>query len=168
MLLVSMEIEKLLEIDMKETGVTISNTLTINVKRDNEEIKLPHHATPGSSGFDIFTPYDVVLPPGEVTRIDTGLRFEIPHGWEIQCRSKSGLASKSIIVANSPGTIDSDYRGECSVLLANLAKEPYHLYCGNKIAQLVVARVHDVSFSEVEFISTDTVRGSSGFGSTGA
>jgi len=108
-----------------------------------------------------------VLQPGQVTMVPTGLAFSVPSGFECQVRSRSGLAAKhGIFALNSPGTIDSDYRGEVKVILANFSQAPYTIERGTRIAQLVVARHERVEWDEVESLE-GTVRGEGGFGSTG-
>jgi dUTP pyrophosphatase len=109
----------------------------------------------------------LVAARGGIVTVPTGLAFEIPFGYEIQVRSRSGLARKNgIAVLNSPGTIDSDYRGELAVVLINLGTEPFTIHHGDRIAQLVCAPVLRVSLSETSSLS-ETDRGGGGFGSTG-
>jgi dUTP pyrophosphatase len=132
---------------------------------------LPSKANPYAAGIDIQASQDVLLLPmdwsgGGVTAVRTGWAAEIPEGYEIQVRSRSGLAKKGIVVANSPGTIDSDYRGELIVLLVNIGTTSYEVKTGDRIAQLVVSKVLDVEIEEVQELS-ETSRGSKGFGSTG-
>lgn len=126
--------------------------------------------TKGSSGCDVCAAVetDVVLQPGGRALVPTGFCFEIPQGYEVQVRSRSGLAVKhGVFVLNSPGTIDSDYRGEVKVILANTGSAPFTIKRGDRIAQLVVAPVaSDVDFAESENIS-ETRRGAGGFGHTG-
>ena len=110
---------------------------------------------------------DVTLKSGCIAAIDTGLYLEIPEGYEVQVRSRSGLALKNgIIVLNSPGTIDSDYRGEIKVILVNLSSQDYVLNPGERIAQMVIARFERIEWESVEVLS-DTERGAGGFGHTG-
>ena len=107
------------------------------------------------------------LAPGERRAVATGFAVAIPHGWEVQVRPRSGLALKhGLSVLNTPGTIDSDYRGEVKVILANLGAEPFEVVRGERIAQLVPAPVQKARFEEVETLD-DTARGAGGFGSTG-
>jgi dUTP pyrophosphatase len=108
-----------------------------------------------------------VLEPGERRLVPTGLVLEIPPGWEGQVRPRSGLAMRhGISLVNAPGTIDSDYRGEVGVLLINLGREPFTVRRGDRIAQLVIARVENVEWEEAEDLAASE-RGAGGFGSTG-
>lgn len=133
---------------------------------------LPHYATPGSAGADIRAcleghDADIIMAAGDTALIPTGLYFEIPVGYEVQVRPRSGLAAKyGVTVLNSPGTIDSDYRGEVKVILKNHGKEPYTVRHGDRIAQIVIAPVIQCSFDPADTIES-TVRGTGGFGSTG-
>jgi len=136
------------------------------------DLPLPSHASPGSAGFDLRAAVDgeVVLRPGERLLVPTGLALEIPPGWEGQVRPRSGLALRhGIGIVNSPGTIDSDYRGEVGVILVNLGEAPFGLKRGDRIAQLVISRVEPVEWEEIEDAGTlgESARGDGGFGSTG-
>jgi dUTP pyrophosphatase len=124
--------------------------------------------TPGSSGSDVYAAVDAVIDPGKRELIPTGFCFDIPEGLEIQVRPRSGLAWKNgVTVLNTPGTIDADYRGEVKIILINLGDTPFTIKRGDRIAQLVPAKVaYGVSFTECEEIS-ETSRGSGGFGHTG-
>jgi dUTP pyrophosphatase len=126
--------------------------------------------TPGSSGCDVCAAVsdDAVIQPGGRTLVPTGFCFNIPEGFEVQVRPRSGLALKhGVTVLNTPGTIDADYRGEVKVILVNLGTEPFVVKRGDRIAQLVPARVAmDVSFVEDDTL-TETSRGDGGFGHTG-
>ena len=131
--------------------------------------KLPEYKTLGSAGADVcaLLENDVVIKSGDFALIPTGLFFEIPQGFEIQVRSRSGLAAKNgVCVLNSPGTIDSDYRGEVKVILINHGKEDFVVHSGDRIAQLVFARALQATFEKASSLS-DTQRGEGGFGSTG-
>ena len=135
----------------------------------SEGLPLPEYATSGSAGMDIHAAVEepVTLQPGEVHMVPTGLAFAVPHGFECQVRSRSGLAAKhGVFALNSPGTIDSDYRGEVKVILANFSKAPFTIERGTRIAQIVVAKHEHVTWNEVETLE-ETVRGEGGFGSTG-
>ena len=131
--------------------------------------RLPQYKTSGSSGADVYAFIDspVTIQPGEVKLIPTGLCCAIPEGYEIQVRPRSGLAAKNgITCLNTPGTIDSDYRGEIKVILINLGKENFTVNNGDRIAQFVVAPVVMGEFSIVSSLDK-TQRGEGGFGSTG-
>ena len=130
---------------------------------------LPQYETIASAGMDVRANIDqsITLPPLGRSLVKTGLFVEIPIGYEIQVRPRSGLAfKKGITVLNSPGTIDADYRGEIGVLLVNLSSEPFVIEDGERIAQLVLASHEQASWQEVEILG-DTDRGQGGFGSTG-
>lgn len=130
---------------------------------------LPSYQTVGAAGADLcaYLPEPVVLAPGQRAMVPTGLSFAIPSGYEIQVRPRSGLAAKNgITVLNSPGTIDSDYRGEVKVILINLGTENFTISHGDRIAQMVVAPVVQAQFQVVESLAA-TERGQGGFGSTG-
>ena len=130
---------------------------------------LPEYQTPLSAGLDIRANLDesVTLRPLERAMIPTGLFVELPEGYEMQIRPRSGLAAKhGITVLNSPGTIDADYRGEIKVILVNLSNEPFTIEAGERIAQMIVARYEQIEWQAVEELST-TERGAGGFGSTG-
>ncbi|WP_188791524.1 dUTP diphosphatase [Salipiger pallidus] len=133
---------------------------------------LPAYATAGAAGADLRANLPdrgrVTLVPGERALVPTGLRLAIPEGWEVQIRPRSGLALKhGITLPNSPGTIDSDYRGPLGVIVMNAGAETFVISHGDRIAQMVVAPVVQADFAVVETLS-DTVRGSGGFGSTGS
>jgi dUTP pyrophosphatase len=132
-----------------------------------EGLPFPAYATEGAAGLDIVTAEDLSLQPGERMAVLTGFAIEIPPGYEVQVRPRSGLALKhGITCLNTPGTIDSDYRGEVKVILANLGQEVFAVRRGERIAQLVPAPVLRASFEEVSQLS-DSQRGAGGFGSTG-
>ncbi|MES2556887.1 MAG: dUTP diphosphatase [Bacteroidota bacterium] len=142
--------------------------MSINIRNQSTN-ELPDYATNGAAGMDIraYLPEAVTLQPLERRLIPTGLFLEIPLGFEVQIRPRSGLAYKhGITVLNSPGTIDSDYRGEVGVLLVNLSNEAFVIENGERIAQMVVAAHEQASWKEVSELS-DTDRGAGGFGSTG-
>lgn len=138
-------------------------------KKLNPSAKLPVQATPGSAGFDLCCLEDFTLSPGRTILVDTGIAVEIPPGYEMQIRPRSGLALKfKITVLNSPGTIDSDYRASIGVILARMPSDqvPCIFNAGDRIAQAVIQSVPTVTFREVEELS-DTARGIGGFGSSG-
>lgn len=131
--------------------------------------RLPQYMSAYSAGADLTAHLnaDVVIAPGERALIPTGIRIALPPGYEGQVRPRSGLALRhGVTLLNSPGTIDSDYRGEIAVLLVNLGQEPYCVKDGDRIAQLVIAPVQRCRFEPVDALD-DTARGSNGFGSTG-
>ena len=131
------------------------------------DLPLPARASAASAGWDLRAAAAAELPPLGRAAVPTGLHLEIPPGWEAQVRPRSGLAlHHGVTVVNAPGTIDSDYRGEIAVLLVNLAPTPYTIHRGDRIAQLVFARVEAVEWEEAEELGT-TGRGDGGFGSTG-
>ncbi len=140
---------------------------TIRFKRLDPQAVLPEYATPGAAGMDVRSVVDIGLGTGTWAAVSTGLSVEIPPGFEIQVRPRSGLAAKfGVTVLNAPGTIDSDYRGEIKVILINHGPAPFAINRGDRIAQLVVARVPSVAVEDVDQL-TDTARGTGGLGSTG-
>ena len=130
-------------------------------------LPLPRYASEDAAGLDITSAEDLILEPGQRHAVATGFAIEIPRGFEVQVRPRSGLAIKNgITCLNTPGTIDSDYRGEVKVILVNLSKEPFAVRRGERIAQLVPAPVLRADFVEVGELG-ESARGSGGFGSTG-
>ncbi|MEO0698187.1 MAG: dUTP diphosphatase [Pseudomonadota bacterium] len=141
----------------------------VEVKRlaHGSDLPLPAYATVGSAGMDVVSAEDVTIEPGARHAVATGLAVAIPDGFEIQVRPRSGLAFKhGITVPNTPGTIDSDYRGELKVLLINHGPDAFPIERGDRVAQLVLAPVVQAAWTEVEELDA-TTRGSGGFGSTG-
>ncbi|MBU7580283.1 MAG: dUTP diphosphatase [Porphyrobacter sp.] len=141
----------------------------VQVKRlpHGEGLPLPAYATAGAAGMDVVSAEDVTLAPAARHAVATGLSMAIPEGYEIQVRPRSGLALKhGITVPNTPGTIDSDYRGELKVILINLGSEPFVIARGDRVAQLVLAPVVQAAWDEVAELDA-TERGEGGFGSTG-
>jgi dUTP pyrophosphatase len=141
----------------------------ILIKKTNKEVITPKYKTDGSSGVDLsaFLEKKVVIKPNSSELIPTGLQVAIPEELEIQIRPRSGLAAKeSIGVLNSPGTIDSDYRGELKIILFNHGKEDFIINNGDRIAQMVLVPIVKMEFEEVDSLP-NTVRGQGGFGSTG-
>lgn len=143
------------------------------VEGSDHAVALPCYETVGAAGADLRANFPegardgVLLTPGQRILVPTGLILEIPSGWEVQVRPRSGLALKhGITLVNTPGTIDSDYRGPVGVILINLGDAPYQLRHGERIAQMVVAPALQASFYETDDIS-ETARGAGGFGSTG-
>ena len=141
----------------------------IRVKRlpHGEGLDLPAYATAGAAGMDVVSAEDVTIAPGARYAVATGLALAIPAGYEIQARPRSGLALKhGITVPNTPGTIDSDYRGELKVILINHGADAFEIRRGDRVAQLVLAPVTQGSWLEVSELD-ETARGEGGFGSTG-
>ena len=134
-----------------------------------KDLPLPHYATPGSAGLDLLAAVDgeIELAPGARTAVPTGLAIELPLGVEAQVRPRSGLAlNHGLTCLNTPGTIDSDYRGEVKVLLVNLGDEDFYVERGMRIAQIVFAPVVQARVEE-RGLAGGTARGAGGFGSTG-
>ena len=145
--------------------------MKINIKYNSKEGAIvPEYKTTGAAGADLcaYLPsQNVTLSPGKSALIPTGLFFEIPDGYEVQVRPRSGLAAKNgVTVLNTPGTIDSDYRGEIKVILINLGEKDFTINDGDRIAQMVIAPVTTADFTFAENLS-ETDRGSGGMGSTG-
>jgi dUTP diphosphatase len=143
--------------------------IEIRLKRlpHGEGLPLPSYASEHAAGLDVVAAESVTLAPGARHAVATGFGIAIPHGYEVQVRPRSGLALKhGLSVLNTPGTIDSDYRGEVKVILANLGAEPFDIVRGERIAQLVPAPVQRARFAEVADLD-ETARGAGGFGSTG-
>ena len=141
----------------------------VEVKRlpHGAALPLPAYATAGAAGMDVVSAEEVTIDPGARHAVATGLALAIPQGYEIQVRPRSGLALKhGITVPNTPGTIDSDYRGELKVILINLGDEPFAIARGDRVAQLVLAPVVQAAWDEVAELDA-TERGEGGFGSTG-
>jgi dUTP pyrophosphatase len=133
------------------------------------DLPLPAYMTPGAAGADVCAAVNepVVLAPGERALIPTGFALEVPEGFEVQIRPRSGLALRAgVTMLNSPGTIDSDYRGPVGVIMVNLGSEPFTIARGDRIAQMILAPVARAAFADVTEL-TATLRGAGGFGSTG-
>ena len=146
-----------------------SQKVEVRIKRLNHGagLPLPEYATSGAAGMDICAAESMTLRGGRRHAVAPGFAFAIPDGYEVQVRPRSGLALKNgITCLNTPGTIDSDYRGEVKVILANLGEDDFMINKGDRIAQLVVAPVTKAAMVEVESID-ETTRGTGGFGSTG-
>ncbi len=147
----------------------MSPSVTVEVKRleHGADLPLPAYATAGAAGMDVMSAEDITIAPGARHAVATGFAVAIPYGYEIQVRPRSGLAYKhGITVPNTPGTIDSDYRGELKVLLINHGAQPFTVERGDRVAQLVLAPVVQAAWSEVAELDV-TERGAGGFGSTG-
>jgi len=141
----------------------------ILVKKFDKDIKLPTYKTSGSSGMDLvaYIKNKIAINPGATAIIPTGIAVAIPKNYEMQIRPRSGLASKnSISVLNTPGTIDSDYRGEIKIILINLSKKSFIVKSGDRVAQMILCPIAKGKLKEVKNLPK-TVRGKGGFGSTG-
>lgn len=151
-------------------GMVTEGGVPIKVFLSDPKAEIPQYASEHASGLDLKSTIEAVIHPGERTMVPTGLKMEIPHGFEGQVRPRSGLAVKhGITVLNTPGTVDSDYRGEIKVILFNTSKEAFHVEPGMRIAQLVIAPIARVRMERVlsEIGLNSTERGINGFGSTG-
>ena len=145
-----------------------NKTSDLKFKKLHPDAVIPTYATEGSAGMDVYSVENVTIEPGKTVLVSTGLAADIPDGFELQVRPRSGLAAKhGITVLNSPGTIDSDYTGEIKVILHNTQDKPYEVHKGDRIAQLVIGIVIHLPIKEVDEITKETERGSGGFGSTG-
>jgi dUTP pyrophosphatase len=147
-------------------------TLEVEIRRlpGTEDVPLPAYQSADAAGMDLHAavPAPWTLAPGQVLAVPCGFSLAVPPGYEAQVRPRSGLAAKhAVTVANAPGTIDADYRGEVKVLLVNLGREPFEITRGMRIAQLLVAPLPRVSWRVVETLS-ETARGAGGFGHTGS
>lgn len=143
--------------------------LKVKIVRLNKQASLPVYATAHAAGMDISACIEapITIQPSTIALIPSGFALELPEGYEAQLRPRSGLALRSMIsLPNTPATIDADYRGEVKVILINYGKEPFLVSHGDRIAQMVVAKVEAVRFEEVEELGS-TVRGEGGFGHTG-
>lgn len=143
--------------------------LKVRRRPGTEDLPLPAYMTEHSAGLDLYASNDepITIAPGEIKLVPTGLFLEIPPGFEGQVRARSGLALRhGLMLPNAPGTIDSDYRGELQVVLANCSRQPYTIERGMRFAQLIINRVAQVEVVEVETLSP-TSRDAGGFGHTG-
>jgi dUTP pyrophosphatase len=153
-------------------GLSLQDQVKVRISRATEgtnDVALPVYATDGSAGMDVCAAVDseVRIDPLETKLIPTGFSIELPNGYEAQIRPRSGLALKHQVgILNSPGTIDSDYRGEVKILLTNFGREPFTVRRGDRVAQMVVHRYSRVEWEEVERVN-ETSRGAGGFGHTG-
>ncbi len=149
-------------------GVEVLEKIEVKIVKDNG-VTLPKYMTEGASGMDVCARIEnpITLKSLERDLIPTGIKMEIPYGYEVQVRPRSGLAIKhGITLLNTPGTIDSDYRGEIKVIIVNLSNEPYEIQPGERVGQLVLQKVYQMKFREVESLE-ETSRSSGGFGHTG-
>lgn len=140
--------------------------IKIKIKKTDETANVPKYAHSGDSGFDFASIESVTLSPGETKLIGTGLSFEIPYGYELQVRPRSGMSAKSKFrICNSPGTVDSNFRGEVKIIAENTGHRPIFIEKGDRVAQGVICPIYEAVFIEDEL--EDTRRGSNGFGSSG-
>ena len=138
----------------------------IKIKKIHPNAIIPKYANEGDAGMDLSSVDNIVIQPGEIALVPTGLKLELPSSYELQIRPRSGLAlNKGITIPNSPGTIDSGYRGELKVILINHGKENFHINPGDKIAQAVLNKIETAEIEEVNELN-NTSRGEGGFGST--
>jgi dUTP diphosphatase len=150
----------------------MNESVPVKIKRLSDEfsdIPLPSYSTSGSSGVDVRAAVkeDLIIPNGELRLVPTNLSVEIPDGFEIQVRPRSGLAANhGISILNSPGTIDSDYRGEIKIIVMNLGREEFKISRGDRIAQMVVSKVYKAQFLLSDDLE-ESIRGNGGFGHTG-
>jgi dUTP pyrophosphatase len=143
------------------------NRVHVLVKKLVPHAVVPDFKSAGASGADLYASESGTIPAHGIGIVSTGITVELPPLYELQVRSRSGLAAKNgIFVLNAPGTIDSDYRGELRIILANFGMQDFDFACGDRLAQLVLASVLQPVYLEVQTLS-DTVRGKAGFGSTG-
>ncbi len=140
--------------------------IKVKIKKNKENAIVPHYVHDGDAGLDLYSTENYLLKPGERVLVSTGIKLAVPKGYEAQIRPKSGLAlNHGLSVLNTPGTIDSGYRGEVGVIVINLGKEDVRIEKKKKVAQMVFNKVEKVEFSEEEL--DNTKRGAGGFGSTG-
>ena len=141
--------------------------MILQIAKIHEDAVLPHYVHPGDAGMDLYSIEELSIMPGETALVRTGLKIAVPKDYEAQIRPKSGLALKhAISLANTPGTIDSGYRGELCVILINHGREPFQVRKQSKIAQMVICPVIRAELLEVRQLD-ETTRGEGGFGSTG-
>ncbi len=141
--------------------------MKVQIKKINDNAIIPKYQTKGAAGFDFHSVEDVLIGRNWTVLVDTGLSFQLPEGYELQIRPRSGLAlDKHLTVLNSPGTVDSDYRGEIGVILHNTGNKAIQIEKGDRIAQGVIKKVEQFKLEEVDELEK-TERGDGGFGSTG-
>lgn len=140
--------------------------MRLKVKKLAPDAKLPIKATVGSACYDVYSTTRCLLSPMQLGKISTSLAFEVPTGYELEIKPRSGLASKGLIILNSPGTLDSDYRGELLILVGNISSQNILVDKGGRVAQIKLNKVLNIEFEEASELSK-TERGEGGFGSTG-
>jgi dUTP pyrophosphatase len=142
-------------------------SVKMKIKKIHPDAIIPKYAHEGDAGMDLFSVEEVIIKPRYRLAVRTGLEFEIPEGYEAQIRPRSGMALKNgITVLNTPGTVDSGYRGEIKIILVNLSSKDYFIQKGDKIAQAIINKFEKVKIEEAGELS-DSTRGKAGFGSTG-
>lgn len=142
-------------------------TIEVGLKLLNDKAVVPTYGTQGAAGFDFYSTTEITVEAGETVLIKTGLAMEIPEGYELQVRPRSGMSLKTKVrVANSPGTIDCDYRGEVGIIIDNIGTTPYEVKIGDRIAQGVLNEVPQAAFKITDTLS-ETERGEGGYASTG-
>ncbi len=146
-----------------------NNNININICKLNEGAKIPEYKSEGASGLDLCSCENYIIEPGKIKLISTGLKLEIPSGYEAQIRSRSGLALNfGVFCLNSPGTIDADYRGEIKIILCNLGENDFKINAGDRVAQIIFSKVERVNLNLIpENELSKTKRDFNGFGSTG-
>jgi dUTP pyrophosphatase len=149
----------------------LNNKIVLKIKKTDDalDLPLPKYMSSGAAGMDLYAKVkeDVIIKPGEIKLIETGIMIQLPEGYEAQIRPRSGLALKNgITMLNSPGTIDSDYRGEIKLIIINLGKSDFIVKRGLRIAQMIINKVELPEILEVSKLD-DTERGENGFGHTG-
>jgi dUTP pyrophosphatase len=155
--------------EVETEAASSTGEVVVRFKRvaGGEDVELPSYKTAGAAGMDVRANEERVLNPGETALVATGFSMAVPSGYEAQMRPRSGLAIKhGITLLNTPGTIDADYRGEVKVILSNFGSEPFAVQRGDRIAQMVIAKVERASVQEVDLLE-ETERGAGGFGHTG-
>jgi len=149
----------------------MNNLPDVKIFRDKNirDLPMPVYASDGAAGFDLRVSQDYRIEPGETVACNTGLYFAVPAGYELQVRMRGGTSLKGLLLANAPGTVDSDYRGELMLILYNRTREVFHISRGDRICQGVIALAPQHKLVEVESLDAlgDTVRGEGRFGSTG-
>jgi len=152
---------------MIEVNTVLDTEIPVNIKKLNDLAVIPQYQTSGAAGFDLHSTEEVVIMPGDTHLVSTGLAFAVPERFELQVRPRSGLSAKTKLrVANSPGTVDSDYRGEVKIILTNTGHVPSVIKVGDRVAQGVLCPVYRADFKVVDELD-ETSRGSGGIGSTG-
>lgn len=146
----------------------MSNQIIFKAFLEHEFSRMPQKAHSTDAGYDLSSCEHITIPPKQWKVVDTGIRFEIPEGYEIQIRPRSGLAAKKgVTVLNSPGTIDSNFTNHVKIILINHGEFPFEIAPGDRIAQAVMAPVLNSIIQEIEYVPTSEIRGDAGFGSTG-